>query len=121
MKKATPIHDLDFQSFEGFSCYYSPLPLPMASPPSAALTWPEETHEQVEILVLFENALAQPVWPSAHGAQQKTIAAGKICIIPHHQCGFYDQSHFILQFRRFTGIILKSYREQAIPDEKRAG
>jgi len=27
------------------------------------------------------------------------------------QCGFYDQSHFILQFRRFTGSTPKKYRE----------
>lgn len=84
MEKATLIHDLDFQTFEGFSCYYSPLASVMAAP-SAALTWPEETHDQVEILVLFENAIAKLVWPSAQGPQQKTIAAGQICIIPHHQ------------------------------------
>lgn len=27
------------------------------------------------------------------------------------RCGFYDQSHFILQFRRFTGTTPKAYRE----------
>ncbi|MFK8183641.1 MAG: helix-turn-helix domain-containing protein [Phormidesmis sp.] len=28
------------------------------------------------------------------------------------RCGFYDQSHFILQFRRFTGTTPKAYREE---------
>lgn len=27
-------------------------------------------------------------------------------------CGFYDQSHFIVQFRRFTGITPKTYRNK---------
>lgn len=84
MKKATLIHDLDFQKFEGFSCYYNPLQRPRASA-SAALALPEGNHEQVEILVLFENAVAELVWHSAQGRQQKTIAAGQICIIPHRQ------------------------------------
>ena len=34
------------------------------------------------------------------------------------QCGFYDQSHFILQFRRFTGTTPKAYREDAKTSKK---
>jgi len=100
VQNATLIHDLDFQTFEGFSCYYNPSPLPLAASlatslatplarevaaSSAAWSRPAVAHQQVEILILFENAVAKLVWQSAQEQQQKTIAAGQICIIPHHQ------------------------------------
>ncbi|MEO0648840.1 MAG: AraC family transcriptional regulator [Cyanobacteria bacterium J06650_10] len=80
MKNAAPIHDLDFHQFEGFSCYYSP-----AVASSDLAQTKAAAHQQVEIIVLFENAIAQLVWYSDQGNYQKTLTAGQICIIPRQQ------------------------------------
>ena len=80
MQNVAPIHDLDIHSFEGFSCYYSP-----ATFTSPTLEWPIEAHQHVEILVLFENAMAQLVWHSAQGNHSQPLTAGQICIIPRQQ------------------------------------
>lgn len=39
--------------------------------------------------------------------QESELTLSEIAI----QCGFYDQSHFSLQFRNFTGMTPKSYRQ----------
>lgn len=83
MENATPIHDLDFHAFEGFSCYYTSADTLSASErPSEG---PVEAHQEVEIIVLFETAIAQIIWHSAQGDHQKILTAGQVCIIPRQQ------------------------------------
>jgi len=80
VQNVAPIHDLNVHSFAGFSCYYSP-----ATVTSPVLKCPVEARQQVEILVLFENAMAQLVWHSAQGNHSQPLTADQICIIPRQQ------------------------------------
>ncbi|MEL6453923.1 MAG: AraC family transcriptional regulator [Cyanobacteria bacterium J06623_5] len=70
--------------FEGFSCYYN-----LTALQDGHRHDPEESHGQVEVLVLFENAIAKLSWQENHTQrdqhQQKVITGGQVCIIPSEQ------------------------------------
>ncbi|PZD75197.1 HTH-type transcriptional activator Btr [Acaryochloris thomasi RCC1774] len=76
MTDTPPPQSSETYEFDGYSIFYCA---------AAPTDWPQECHEQVEILVPFGRTVANLTWQEAQDQQQEMLCPEQVCIIPAQQ------------------------------------
>jgi AraC-like DNA-binding protein len=93
----TPVADLEHQSVKSLSAYYN------VSERHLARLCNEFLGVKAEEFIGYRKYLA-----SLAGLHDPSVSLTELA----YASGFYDQSHFIREFKAFTGLTPKQYRQQ---------